>query len=473
MSTPIARRELELKLKVVADAAGGLRALNELGAAAGKLKGVLDSLTDDMGGGAGGKGKGKGGGFFGGDFRTLGMGAATFALVQQSIYKAGELGAAVNDSFATTAQRRRAMFKSLPLGETTLDAVDSITGRKDDFAVAAVENQEYAARDAARRNLEAFELGHNPRQAGLEARSNAFGPYGSSSRAVLEGPGDRSTGAGEQAFRDRQKLLVLEREGQKVARETAAATASQYASEKEMLKLEEQNRALHAGRNLAVSNLKGAGSGATRQILLDYISRQDDAIAANKAERVQAAQGIAAARGSAAQAAYAGGMVNVAGMQTRAGILEEQAGRAGGLAQRLGGMDRFARADAVQSLEYLQKYGPDVLSQEQIAQAQSIAPQTVAKILEARGARTGEFARARELAPAEIAGDPESLRAAAGALRDRAAEFTRDLESQLSATMTAAGRDLADVITGVMKGAIEAAAAKVVTDMLRGKGPAS
>jgi hypothetical protein len=104
-----------------------------------------------------------------------------------------------------------------------------------------------------------------------------------------------------------------------------------------------------------------------------------------------------------------------------------------------------------------------------IAAADTIAPKTVAKILEKHGANTPEAARLKEIASADYAGNPEELRKAAGEKRDEAAQARFDAEGLVAKAADEAGRQLADAVVKSMKRAIDVAVQNIYNQVFLGK----
>ncbi len=237
------------------------------------------------------------------------------------------------------------------------------------------------------------------------------------------------------------------------------------------MKLEEKKNALYGARESTRKGMAGQ-IGADRFQSIGFLADYDQEIQRNAAQREAQAGRIGQAKQGEAQALYNQNMVGVRGLRSNAEDMEQRAARSGGIAQTLGGMDRFGQADAVESLELLLKYGPEMLSQEQIAQTRAVAPQKVAKILEKRGAGSAAFARLGLIGDEDM-GNPEALRGAAAIDRDRAAEFEHEAEKKLAESAASAGKVMAEAMVRAMQDAAAMFVEHIRTEMMRAKGAKS
>jgi hypothetical protein len=526
VAEPTARREIEIRLKFLADAAAGSAAMKQLAADAQRLDTVAKKAGTSVGNvweqaTAGGKLRSNAGGT-GGVVGSIGSGISNLA--QSGMFgstagmvagrmSSGLMGAAAgiglaafagqqlaqqatqaintyNDPYLNTAQKGRALARQLPFGETAQGFFDAYDGRKAFFANQSEAYQRERAVVSGRSELRSFDMSYNPQQFAQEERARGL----RAAKPITEGYIDRSTVEGEKQFRDRQRILPIEKEIAKAERETAVAAERRLKSQKEMDKLYREEVELRD----TISKAEARGSGRDRESLLtkaqvsllgrrgeeesDYrkVARDLDLISTSRedlkdvvAKRREAARSVSEATAAEAESRYRLGMTGVGRLRSDAESLENKAALAAGGAQRLGGMDRFARAGAVQSLELLQKFGPDYLDPSQLAQAQSLAPQTVAKILEKQGAGSAEFNRLRELAPVDYAGDPETLRREASEKRDEASRKELDLEATMAETTASAGRELGRAVADSIRDVVNEAIKTIKNELMRAKGAAS
>jgi hypothetical protein len=387
--------------------------------------------------------------------------ALPLALAAGAFQTASAAGATLNDSFLTGDQTNRALVRDfVPFGETIQTGVDNISGRKDALARNTLAAQQEAARRAGRLDVAQTQLSLAPQQAGAVARARLLG----GAAPVLEGYTDRSTAGGEAAFREKQRLLPLERESAKAEREAAVAAAQRAAAGTELAKAETRMADLRRERARLDRELAGAGSGPERQRLLLAIGNNE-----NEGLRRSAASGLADARRGEAQARYAAGAVGVARLGAEAQGLEEDAASAAGTAARLGGQNRFQRANARSAFERLKQFGPELLSETELAQAQSYAPQEAAKILQKFGEGTDEFKAGVADKLVGFEGAPEELRRRAAEKRDEAARGQLDLDKALADATAAAGRDLAQQIGKVIRDVVESTVKELKNQVLLGK----
>ncbi|AWM38131.1 Outer membrane protein (OmpH-like) [Gemmata obscuriglobus] len=408
----------------------------------------------------------------------LGRLAGPAAIALGALQVAGDAGEILSDEYTTGEQKgRAAVRKFVPFGETIQSSIDGLTGRKAGMERAEVDYQKQMAEVSARAEKASFDLGYRPEQAGYEARETLL----ARATPILEGASDRTTAAGEKAFRDRQRLLPIEREEAKLQREAAVATAQRASAEAALgdiqaKRAEAARREQQKGRELggdgrpllptAVSLLAFGpvthallGGRGTYDANQSGVSRQrtlyEQAAAGAEAQQLgelekQARRAVVEARRREAETGRSAGQARVQRLQAEADILDGDASQAASGAQSLGGMDRFSRANAVRSLQLLQQFGPERMSPRELAEARAVAPQTVAKILEQAGKQTPQFDALRALAPADYAGDPEELRRKAQEKRDEAAQKELDLDRTLATKVAAAGRDLGKYIGDII-----------------------
>lgn len=395
----------------------------------------------------------------------LGATAGPLGLLRGGVDAAARAAPVLNDSFLTGGQKARALFRQAPLGETIQGYYDAFSGREAKFEKEDYRGGQAAARLQGDMQAQAFRQQFNPQQAGLESR--ARGLAGAS--PVLEGRIDRGTSAGEKEFRERQRVLPIEREIAKAQREAAAATAQREASARELSKIEDRGRALTAERARLEKELAKEDGGPKRLRILndqDRVKQESDAL---QSQRQAGAQQLASARQAESQAKARVGMGQAQLLRAGADRAEEEAATSAGGARQLGGMTAFDRARSVSALKALKTFGADALFPDQIAAAQSVAPQAVGKILEKRGASGPEFEELRKLAPEDFAGDPEELRRKAQQKRDEAERAEMKVEKTIADESAVAGRELGRTIVEAMQKLKQEAVDEVLRSILKGK----
>jgi hypothetical protein len=505
VAEPTARREIEIRLKFLADAAAGSAAMKQLAADAQRLDtvakragtsvgnvweqatagGKLRSSAGGMGGVVGGIGSGISnlaqGGMFG---NTMGMVAGRVGMTgglgiaggiglaalagQQYMQTATSVVNTANDPYLTSQEKYRAFARQLPFGETIQGYFDAYDGRKGAYQEAEEEFQRKRMRSGVSNQIDTFNMGYNPQQFALDARAQGL----ARATPVNEGYINRSTSAGEKEYRDRQRLIPIEKEIAKAQRESTVATVQRVASQKEMEKLDRQSRDYqNEMAKLREREEKGPQSGPKRQEILNSISATKETIENIENRRRQAAEMVAGAKNAEGQAVARVSMAEASRFRSNAESLEGKAERAESGAQRLGGMDRFARAGAIQSLKLLQQFGPDYLDPSQLAQAQSLAPQTVAKILGKQGSGLADFSELREIAPLDFEGDPETLRREAADEREKFSRRELDAETKLAETAASAGREMGMQVVRAMRDAFMEAINGLKNELTRARGP--
>jgi hypothetical protein len=462
---PPASRELELRLKIVADSQQGVAAMNQLAAAAQRVEMAGARAGAAISGRpAGPAGAAAAGGAGGMGFGGLGKAALGLFLGQQAVQRVGNIGGTLQDSFLTGDQKGRSILKELdPFG--LVEAWDSASGRNDLMAREQLRHQQATVGLQGRLQAGAFGMQQNVSQAGLAAR--AAGLAGAS--PLLEGYSDRSTARGEREFQEKSRLLVVDREIAKSERESSAAAAQRVAAAKELQKIDTQLTALQRNRGVFTRNVGRGGSGPSRLRALDDLSEYDQEIGGVAAQRRAAAEQLRAAEAASAQSGARTAGLRATRLDTRAGLLESQAANSASAATRLGGMDPFRRAEAVNALQMLQAFGPDAIGPEQVALAQSVAPQTVQKILQQRGQRTGEFARLEQLAPGDVAGRADDLERRAAELRDEAVKIRLEAEKTVADVALESGKEFGSAVADAIRQMTQAAINEVKTQLLRGK----
>lgn len=477
-----AERELKLRMTVVADTTGATQSLQRLTAEAHRTGAAMAG----RGGGGGGNpafgGFGGAGGATGARAGLAGMGSAGGGMLgmagaalgpvglgllgaNQLGQSAAAVGRSLNDPYQDNLGAGRDLFRSIvPFGSTIQSWSDDITGRTAGMEQAQVKHQQNQAAMQGRLQMSAFNLSHNPQQAGLDARARGL----AGARAIGEGSFDRSSAEGEKAFRDRQRMLPLERESAKAEREAAAASAQRTASNKELANIEKRQVEL-VGERRKLEKQSENTSGVERQRAILALQRNEQETQALGGQRQQAAGQVAAATNADAQARAGVQMVGVRKLQSEAQGLEEDAAQAAGGARRLGMMSSFERSRAAEAVRQAQTSGVESLTERQRQLAMSVAPETLGKKFEEVGARSGAFADLTKSAPADFAGDPEKLRKEAAAKRDEAAKKELDVEASVAKVASEAGREQGKLIADAIKKGIESQAREIILQILGAK----
>jgi hypothetical protein len=479
-----ARKDLELRLRVVADAQQGVQAMNQLAQAAQRVehagarasaalagRPVIGSPTGaalGLGLGAGGV-PGMAGGAGGMSFMGFGKAAFGYLAAQQTIERIGNVGGILRDPFTTNTQTARSLFRQLPLGETLQGAYDSLSGRKANMALEDFRFQQAQAGIPGELREIGYGATSRAQQAGLAARAAGL----ARSSPILEGYSNRSTALGQREFEEKQRLLPIQRDIARAEVEASAASAERVQAAKELQGIERRSREEAERRVGLERRLADTGGGVDRQRVLNEIAESQRRTTGLAELKSAAAERSGAAARAAAEAAYGVGRGRVQSSLAQAGILEGRAASAASGAARLGAMDPFERSNALYSLDLLKRYGPDMLSPEQKSAAASLAPQTANKIFEQRGAAAGEFQQLQRIAPADFAGNPDDLRRRAGELRDDAAKSQLELDRSLADASVSAASEIAKAVTEAMRLISAETVRQIKTELLRGKNTSS
>jgi hypothetical protein len=394
--------------------------------------------------------------------------AAGVGLGYQAMRTGAAAGNIQQDPFMSQEQKNRALFRQLPFGETIQGFGDAITGRPAAFARQELRHQEAMTSIQAGFGTMDWRRQQNIRQAELDERARQFQtPVG---RPILEGDriSDKTIREGGPAMRDMQRRVEGERQQQRAFVETQAATAAREQAEREFKRTQDETKEAEEHKKKLEKDVPEKGP--ERQRRLDQIKEQESRIQGLGEQAKGAAQTAAEAKAREEQARAKEKLVGASRARVEADVLEEKAATSAAGAQKLGAMNPFERANALENLKLLQAHGPEALSPQQVASAQALAPQTVGKLLEKHGTQTPEFKELQKAAPDDFAGDPGDLRKRAQEERDKAAKAELDAEGDIAKSAAEEGKKLgrrvADAITQVVAAAIR----QLELDLRRGKG---
>lgn len=402
-------------------------------------------------------------GLMGGGLGQLAKFFAPLLAAQSVVGAASTIGANVNDPYLTEGQAQRRFFRNvMPFGGTIQDTVDNISGRTAGYERAGINSELRRSRTEAEMTGTAFGLQNNPMIAGLSERNRQM----QAASPILMGGVDRSTATGERDFREKSRLLPIEREIAKAERDAAVATKERRATEQELYKITSRGNELVQERSRLQDKLaRGDDAGVKRQETLLRLADNEAAIEANIAAR-QAGQGaVFAARQREAQAAGTPALARARLSEARAENLEERANTASQAAFNLGSQGPFERAKGLQAFKFLQQTGnPDMLPPSMRAAALQFGGAEAQKIVEKFGASTAEFQEGKQLAPSVFA-DPEALRKQAGAARDQAEKDKMAAEAAMSAAGAKAGESLGNTVARVIADMVRAAESRIYTQL--------
>lgn len=397
------------------------------------------------------------------------------------------------DKYSTGAQIGRSVVRDLvPGGERVQKFADAMSGRAAGMEEADLNAQRRAADASGREQMAAFQLGHNPRQAGLEAMAQSFKGQSAVTAKII----DRSTSAGELAYRQEQRLLPLKQAEAKAERDMNAATAERLESQKELVKITARTNDLTRQRGqlekgAAGRQTKGAGGSWDRFVDSSLGWMADDTSGVKQQDRLKGIEGVNAELGGnlnlqrqakeadvAAQNKQAQARAELekararTKLQGQAETLEEGVQTAQGAGRRLGGMNQFDRAFGLQAARLVKQRGTtDGLPQEYVAAAQQFAPEYVGKLMEKAGLDSAEAKAGREefgaadFGTADATGDSKK----AQALRKELAEKEFASEAKLSASVAESGRDLGGFIADTIQQMVDKAKAEILNQIRLGR----
>lgn len=398
--------------------------------------------------GFGGLGHGMAGvGQLAGGLSRLGFGGLAAGLSQAALPIAGgmvalnfgsQVARVFHDPFATGDQKLRALWRMLPLGETTQEWYDSLSGR-----VAAMELAKYRGQIGqtfAQERLEkaGFSLRYQVEQAGKSGLAEAY----RSGQAVTLGVYDRGTAAGLTAYEDARRLLPYRQNLAKLEREMAVATKERAAAERELNNL--TKRELEIKRRIEEVNrqLDRGGSGPEYQELferhkiltaelkgLNQLSRQAH-------ERVVSARaGEETARGEVEKARIALQKLG------EAEKIEARADRSEASGRRLGRMNVYQRQLGLVAIRMLESgVNPDYLPEEYKQAAEAFDPESFDRIITRHGLRTAQFEARRGMRGFETA-DPFGDRMRADRLRDEVTREEYAIDTRVAGRIAEIGRE--------------------------------
>lgn len=396
--------------------------------------------------------------------------AAPVVAGAQAMAGLAQFGAnAAYDKYSTTAQIGRGFVRDfIPGGESIQRFTDSMSGRTAKMEQARIDAQIGVAAAQARNETQAYMLSFNPRQAGLEGTAAAY--RGQS--AILPSVFDRSTASGERQYREEQRLLPLRIAEAKAERDIVATKRQRQAAELESKNiLEESVRLTEERRKLERElNKDENASGASREKILRSIETTNFALGGNYALQKQAAQQVVEARRAEETAKAEKDRATVrASLLGRADVLDMRADSSQQAARSLGSMSPLDRQFAVNAVELVKRYGTDALPPDIVSAANSVAPNTIGKLIEKTGANSKAFDRLRSIAPDDASGSPNTLRMLADQLRREAASEEFGIDKSFAAAMAGAGRDLGKVIAGVIVEEFAKAKSEIINQVRLGR----
>jgi hypothetical protein len=436
--------------------------------------------------------------------------AGAVGLAYQGLRTSTALMETANDPFMTGAQKSREMFRQLPFGETIQGFGDAVSGRKAAFAKEEARHQKDLARAQGYGDILGFTANDRIGQARLNARADQLSRPETEARLMGGFISESIVSGGGRAYQEARQRQEFDRQRMSADIESNTANAARMEAERQEGRISGEEKywkdradqlqrelegapeggptrrpsdflppalrtgiigSFYGGKLDAMAGFKpGVESGVDRQRILN---ERDEALARARIANEQGqgmARTTAEAREAEAKAEANRRRVGIARLRGEADILSDQAATSATGARKLGAMDAFDRADAIQNLRILQTQGPEALDPDQLASAQALAPQRVGQILEQQGARTREFQELQAVAPEDFAGDPEKLRREAEAKRNEAARQELGTDRDLAQGAARVGEQFGDKFVKLLEQALDTMLRKIQNDLVRGKG---
>lgn len=351
----------------------------------------------------------------------------------------------------------RAAIQSNFLGRGAMSWWDSMTGRSHQIGRVQREHQEDAiyqqGRDQGRRNM----IQAQTRQDEWNAEATAL-------RVRYKGPRwssfDRTDGQGELAYQEEQRRRPAREGLQQAEKNLAKGIIKEQGAQERVNKLErdmkilEQKRAGAQKDYDAVKDKGGPQALRMSQVLESYnasIERLNDDLKAAREQLKEARKNTSEAR-NAAEKAKAILKADLPNIQARLQQAEQNE-------RKLGSMSRLDRMRGVQAVRMVQQLGVDNVPDEVKADAEAVAPKTMARIYENKGRETDEMAILAEIAPEDVRkGDrADTLRAQEAEALDMLRDAMQQADDDTASEIEELAKGLADIVKEHTNRAIEAA----------------
>lgn len=371
------------------------------------------------------------------------------AIASHYLGAASNIMNAATDPYANPNNLGRTAFKELvPFGHSIMGLTDALTGRNAEMLRADVSHrQNLVDADRNGRIFENFAI-HEQRYAGAYGAQRIF----ENQRAITNTAGNFTTALGEREYREAAKLLPLKQQTLAAEREQGRAANERLAIQMELNDLQEKEEGLKTRRTRfefqasrvtgpEEVRLRGLAEAANSELKTNYSQQQH--------LRESLTQAQAKEIGANAEVTRARNRQNILGT---AEILEDRAAQKQNAQSRLGGMHIFEQNYAIQSLQLLQKYGRQGVSEDILRSAQSIAPETVRKILEKEGGNAPNLKLLQQIAPGDFlsgataAQDLESARALRNIYAEKDFHLDRESGAQIEQALKTVGQDIARII---------------------------
>ena len=315
-------------------------------------------------------------------------------------------GTAFRDPYLTGDQAAYQTFKSIPGVGYAAGVGEAIGGKTSRTAANAVSIQKIEAINAGaiERQSTAYQLG----QQSDSARNRASVLAGASVTPFAGG--DRSSARGEREYQFAKRLLPLQDAQAKAEREQTMAVKDRVSAQNRLLQIEKDETATIAKRDAAQARLDATGNSNPNWFMRRFesiagnggraahateVASLTEQVIASKRLRETATRDVANARVGEAQAGGAAREAAIGVGRERLSQTMELGAQYRQTAQSLGAMGVGGRQQAKQAWDIVQQIGVDSAGPDLVNQARAFDPQGIAKLEQAAGAASAEYAAGR------------------------------------------------------------------------------
>lgn len=307
-------------------------------------------------------------------------------------------GTAFRDPYQTNGAGAYQTFKSIPGVGYAAGVGEAIGGRTSRMEANQVASQkiDVISAGASERQSTAYQLG----QQSDSARNRSSVLAGASVSAFAGG--DRSSARGEREYQFAKRLLPLQDAQAKAEREQTMAVKDRVSAQNRLVGLEQQESQLMKKRADMEKALGGTGGfvasvmgDGDRAAYATGVAKLTEQIEATKRLRETATRDVANARVGEVQAGGAAREASIGVGRERLSQTMELGAQYRQTAQSLGAMGVGGRQQAKQAWDIVQQIGIDNAGPDLVNQARAFDPQGIAKLEQAAGAGSAEYAAGR------------------------------------------------------------------------------
>lgn len=330
------------------------------------------------------------------------------------------------------------------------------SGETDQIRLAEERGLTLPMRAALTGQVSLTEQQYRAEQQALRNRADAFQTFRLDRRTGT----DDTTVRGQQQYDRESRLLPLRREQTRAARELAAAEKTLTDAEKtqaqrktELIDLEKRLNAARFSRQKAEGvDTREAGSTAGYLNAANRESELNQQYENKRQQLLEAQNRTRQAQGEVGQRQADKGRADAALTRGQLADVNDRLADARAGARDLAGRGIGGRQEAKVALEAVMRLGPNGVSPDMLALAESVAPETVGKLKERFG--EAEKAEFRKIAPDERRFQPAApLRAERDRLEEKGLrQEERTTTQEFRAAAEAHQRELFEIITGMYRG---------------------